>query len=236
MLVYSMVRDDFCGWYLEAIKPAYQKPIDKFTFDATIEFFDKVVRILHPFMPFISEEIYQLLYKREDGDSIMIAEMPQPQNVDEHDLELFEEAKEVVSFIRNVRKEKNIGYKDSLKLFSKKDKGGDKYDAIIKKLGGLEEFVRNTEDTQNQVSTFVTPTAEYYIPVGGFVDTEKEIETLEKDLKHTNGFIISVQKKLNNERFVNNAPTKVVELEKKKLSDAQAKKLALETQLKIYKV
>ncbi len=236
MLVYTMVRDEFSGWYLEAVKPDYQKPIDNATYEATLHFFDKVVRVLHPFMPFISEEIYQLIEVRGDGDSIMISEMPKAGTVDEEFLKAFDEAKNAISFVRNVRTEKQIGQREQLVLWTKNDKGGDHFNAIIRKLGGLEELIRNIQETPGQVSTLVTPTAEYYIPVGDFVDTEKELATLEKDLEYTKGFIVSVNKKLSNERFVNNAPEKVVEMERKKLADAEAKLVALEAQIKIYKI
>ncbi len=235
MLVYTMVRDEFSGWYLEAVKPDYQKPIDKKTYEATLDFFDKVVRVLHPFMPFISEEIYQLIRERKEGDSVMVSEMPIAGDIDEGFLKEFEEAKNAISFIRNVRTEKQIGQREFLVLWTKKDKGIAAFDAVVKKLGGLKELKRNVTETPGQLSTHVTPVSEYYIPVDDFVDTEKELEALEKELEYTKGFINSVQKKLSNDKFVNNAPEKVVGMERKKLSDAQAKLEALEAQIKVYK-
>ncbi len=235
MLVYTMVRDEFSGWYLEAVKPDYQKPIDKKTYEATLDFFDKVVRVLHPFMPFISEEIYQLIRERKEGDSVMVSEMPIAGDIDEGFLKEFEEAKNAISFIRNVRTEKQIGQRELLVLWTKKDKGIAAFDAVVKKLGGLKELKRNVTETPGQLSTHVTPVSEYYIPVDDFVDTEKELEALEKELEYTKGFINSVQKKLSNDKFVNNAPEKVVGMERKKLSDAQAKLEALEAQIKVYK-
>ncbi|MBN1118698.1 MAG: valine--tRNA ligase [Bacteroidales bacterium] len=236
MTVYTLVRDEFSGWYLEAIKPEYQKPIDKLTYKTTIEFFDKVVRILHPFMPFISEEIYQYITKRAEDESIMNAQMPKAKAVDNKIIQEFEEAKKVITFVRNTRIEKQIGPKEKLILWTKNDKNEGFFDNIIIKLGNLEEKIeRNIEEIPGQVATSITPDAEYYIPLGNFINADKEIESLQKDIEYTKGFIASINKKLLNEKFVNNAPKNVVELERKKLSDAEAKLDALETQLKIFK-
>jgi valyl-tRNA synthetase len=232
MVVYTMVRDDFSGWYLEAIKPAYQKPIDNITYQATISFFDKVVRILHPFVPFISEEIYQLIEERKEGDSVMVAEMPKPGKVNEQALELFEEAKELISAIRNIRQSKNIPLKDSLELQIVADKASypKTFILVINKLANIsaEEYV--PEAGENAIN-FMVKTTEYAIPVGDLIDIEAEKTRLSAELKYNEGFLVSVQKKLGNERFVSNAPEEVVAIERQKMADAELKIKAINEQL-----
>jgi len=232
MTVYTMIRDDFSGWYLEAVKPAYQKPIDKATYDVTISFFDKVVRILHPFMPFISEEIYQLIENRSDTDSIMVAEMPKAGKVDEKALELFEDAKEVIAAVRNIRQGKNIPMKDALELQIVSSEGNYPKDfvSVINKLANIssESFVEKAADG---TTSFMVKTTEYAVPMGDLIDLDAEKARLEEELKYNEGFLTSVMKKLSNERFVNNAPEAVVNKEKQKMADAESKVKTIKEQL-----
>ncbi len=224
MLVYTLVRDDFSGWYLEAVKPEYQKPIDKLTYDETIGFFDKVVRILHPFMPFISEEIYQLIEERGENDSIMIANMPVAERIDTQMLQDFEDAKEIISAVRNIRQEKNIAMKDTVSLQINTDENSftKTFIPVINKLANIseEEFVSKTDDA---AATFRVKTTEFAVPLGDLIDHEAEKIKLKEELKYQEGFMNSVTKKLSNERFVNNAPDAVVEKERQKLADAEIK-------------
>ncbi len=232
MLVYTLIRDEFSGWYLEAVKPAYQKPIDKATYKSTLEFLDKVLKILHPFMPFISEEIYQLIEDRKQGESIMITEMPSYGKTHTQVLKDFEEAKEVITALRNIRQEKNIPQKDTLKLSITSAESGYKTDflAVIKKLANIESvnYVATSEDG---AATFMVKTTQYSVPLGDLIDIEVEKQKLEEELKYQKGFLNSVMKKLGNERFVNNAPQKVVEMEQKKKADAEEKIRAITEQI-----
>lgn len=236
MLVYTLIKDDFSGWYLEAIKPEYQKPIDQETYNQTLIFFDKLLKILHPFMPFISEEIYQLIEERKDGESIMISEMPKLGSIDEKLLDRFDEAKRAISFIRNTRIENQISPKSQLDLWTKNDKWNYNFDAVIKKLGGNVTLDRDIEETPGRCATFISIVAEYYIPLGDHIDPLEEIKKLEKDRGYLDGLKGKLEGKLKNERFVNNAPEKVVASEKKKLSDTLDKIKAIEKQIAILKM
>ncbi len=224
MEIYTLIRDEFSSWYLESIKPGYQQPIDKGTFDATLEVFEKLLKILHPFMPFISEEIYQLLKEHAEGDSIMIAQMPELIEVDNNFLTLFEEAKDVTAAIRNIRQDKGIAFKDALTLqvLGEADKINQSAYCIISKLANIEQvdFVTETDTT---AASFLVKTTEYAIPLGDMINVEEELAKLEEDLKYNEGFLTSVMKKLSNERFVNNAPAQVVENERNKQADTESK-------------
>lgn len=236
MLVYTLIRDEFSGWYLEAIKPAYQQPIDKTTYDRTLDFFDKVLKILHPFMPFISEEIYHLIEDRKPDDSIMISEMPSFGRVRRQVLEEFEDAKEVITAVRNIRQEKNIPQKDTLRLCIAANESDytDTFLEVIRKLANVEsvDFVDRSDDG---VATFLVNTTQYSIPLGDMIDIEAEKNKLEEELNYHKGFLNSVLKKLGNESFINNAPEKVVEIEKKKKADAENKIIVLTKQLESLK-
>ncbi len=229
MTVYTLFRDDFSSWYLEIVKPGYQQPMDSATYKATITYFDKILRLLHPFMPFISEEIWQLLEDRKEGESIMVSAMPEAGEVDEKLLSLFELTQEAVAGVRNIRKQKNIPFKDaiSLSVMDNEGKYDKSFDSIVTKLvnSGDIEFV--TEQVGGAIS-FMVKATEYFIPMGDMIDVDAEIARLEEDLKYQKGFLTSVMKKLSNERFVNNAPEKVVAIEKQKQADAEAKIKALE--------
>lgn len=233
MLTYKLIWDDFCSWYLEMIKPAYQKPIDKTTLEKTIVFFEKIMKILHPFMPFITEEIWHLLADRDEDDCIIISKMPEVGKTDKTILNQFEFAKDVIVAIRNFRKGKNIPNKEKLELFIKKnndEKPDTTFDSLVSKLCNLSKIDYTDEKIDASMSIIVKST-EFFVPMSDSLDMESEIKKLEEDLKYTKGFLFSVSKKLSNERFVNNAPEKVVEIERKKQSDAEAKIRVIEEQL-----
>ncbi|TLX72811.1 valine--tRNA ligase [Labilibacter sediminis] len=228
MAVYTLFRDDFSSWYLEIVKPGYQQPIDGATYKATIENFDKILRLLHPFMPFISEEIWQLLDERKEGESIMVASMPVATEVDEKLLASFSLTQEAIAGVRNIRKQKNIPNKDVIALSILDNAGYDKtFDAVLAKLANATEITFVTEKVNGALS-FMVKANEYFIPLGDLVDVDAEVARLEEELKYNKGFLTSVMKKLSNERFVNNAPEKVVAIEKQKQADAEAKIKALE--------
>ena len=232
MTTYKLIWDDFCSWYLEMIKPPYQKPVDKATLDATIGFFEDLMKILHPFMPFITEEIWHLLADRSEGDDIIVASMPQSKSFDQKIIDAFARVSEIILGIRKVRKEKNIPNKEKLEL---KVKSGEFADCMLfpvaAKMGNLESIEKVDEQPAGAV-TFIVGSQEYYIPLAGTIDVEAELAKLEEELEYTKGFLTSVSKKLSNERFVNNAPAAVVDKERQKLNDAEARITVLEEQIK----
>ncbi len=232
MTVYTSVRDEFSGWLLEMVKPPYQQPIDAKTYAEVIELFDQMLRLMHPFMPFITEEIWQLLEERKEGESIMISQLPTETEFDANLLATFEDVKEAVSGIRKIRKEKNIAFKDTIELSAQKgDKGFDEtYNSILIKLGNVSELTLVDEEIKGAAS-FRVKSSNFYIPLDGFIDVEEELKKLEEELKYTKGFLTSVMKKLGNERFVNNAPEAVVAKEKEKQADAEAKIKVLEERI-----
>ena len=237
MNVYKLIWDDFCSWYLEMVKPAYQQPIDRQTYLATINFLDSLLRILHPFMPFISEEIFQVIRKENDPDSITLATMPEPVQYDKEITEKFNFAKQVIMAIRNMRQEKNIPNKEPLELYIRKNDNQSPdltFDSTVKKLCNL-SILDYVQEKPDGVFSIIVQTTELYIPLAQSVDVEKEKEALEADLKYQEGFLKTVEKKLGNEKFVNNAPPKVVEMEKKKQADASARIRVIREQLKALK-
>lgn len=221
MAVYKLFWDEFSSWYLEMIKPAYGQPIDKTTYETTLGFFDSLLRLLHPFMPFITEELWQHLAPRREGESVMYASMPQAKAYDGNTLAAMEMAKEVVTGIRGVRAAKNIPLKDMLVLNVVTDAPA-MADGIIAKLANIEAINYNAAKDAAAVS-FMVGTVEFNIPLSGKIDTSAELERLRKEEAYLEGFLASVMKKLSNERFVNNAPAAVVEGEKKKQADAESK-------------
>lgn len=231
MEIYKLFWDEFSSWYLEAIKPAYQQPIDAKTLNSTLEFFDKLLKLLHPFMPFISEELWQYIKERKDGESIMISEMPK---AGVYNLELinnFEKTKEAISNIRNIRKEKNIPVKETIELFFKTaDNTNLSYIEVIKKLALVSE-INSTEAKPDNSLSFLVGTTEFFIPFTANINIEEEIKKLETELTYLQGFLKSVDAKLSNERFVNNAPKNVLDNEYKKKSDAETKITAINIQL-----
>ena len=229
MAVYKLFWDEFSSWYLELIKPAYQKPIDKASYEATLSFFDTMVKLLHPFMPFITEEIWQLIEDRKDGQSLMVEGMPKAESYSEEIIEAFESVKEIISGVRNIRNENNIAQKESLSLKIKGDYQS-QYDSCIVKMANLSD-IQTTDTKIESAVTFMVKSAEFYIELGDLVDVEEELKKLNEELEYNKGFLNSVMKKLNNERFVNNAPEKVVNIEKKKKEDAEIKIKVLEERI-----
>ncbi|MFI3248194.1 MAG: valine--tRNA ligase [Rikenellaceae bacterium] len=231
MVAYKLFWDEFSGWYLEMVKPAYQCPIDAATLEATKGFFDKLMRVLHPFMPFVTEEIWQDLAERTEDESIMVSDMPRSAAVDEAMLARFELAKEVISAIRNVRKGKNLPQREALELKLIADENYPaEFAPVIAKMANLSDISAVTEKDASAAG-FIVKTTQYFVPLGDKIDKEAEIEKLTADLKYQEGFLASVMKKLSNERFVNSAPEKVVAVERAKQSDAEAKIAAIKEQL-----
>ena len=229
MATYKLVWDDFCSWYLEMIKPGYQHPIDAKTLETTISYFEDLLKLLQPFTPFIAEELWHQLRDREDD--IIVAEWPQLKSFDQEILGGFNTASEVISNIRNIRKKNSVANKVKLELFVKLNKEkSDKFDPVIKKMANL-STLQYTDDKVSNANTFLVGGNEYFIPFGDAIDVEEEKKKLTEELDYTKGFLQSVQKKLQNERFVSGAPEKVVELERKKESDALSKIAILEEKL-----
>ncbi|RHM41915.1 valine--tRNA ligase [Butyricimonas virosa] len=231
MTVYTGFRDEFSSWLLEIIKPGFEQPIDRTTYDKTIYLFEEMLQLLHPFMPFITEEIWQNLRERKDGESIMVSVMPIPGKYDENFLNTFENMKEVIAGIRTIRKQNNIAFKDTISL---RVKSNDRYplqfENIIRKMGNIQD-VEMVNDTVKGAWSFICDTVEYFIPAVGEVNTEEVRAKLQADLAYAQGFLASVMKKLSNEKFVSGAPAQVVENERKKQADAEAKIKAIEQQL-----
>ena len=230
MSTYKLVWDDFCSWYLEMVKPNYGSPMDSVTYTKTIEQLEKILKLLHPFMPFLSEEIWHLIDDRKED--IIVAEWPKAGNVNEQLLSDFENTTEVVAGIRTIRKEQNIANKEQLELLViDNQKSQTNLDAIIAKLGNLTS-ISTTNEKPSGAFSFMVKSNEYFIPLGDNIDVKAEIEKLEKELNYTKGFLKSVEGKLSNERFVNNAPEQVVANEKNKMADAMAKIEILNTKIK----
>ena len=231
MTVYTGFRDEFSSWLLEIIKPGFEQPIDRTTYDKTIYLFEEMLQLLHPFMPFITEEIWQNLRERKDGESIMVSVMPSPGKYDDNFLNTFENMKEVIAGIRTIRKQNNIAFKDTISL---RVKSNDRYplqfENIIRKMGNIQD-VEMVNDTVKGAWSFICDTVEYFIPAVGEVNTEEVRAKLQADLAYAQGFLASVMKKLSNEKFVSGAPAQVVENERKKQADAEAKIKAIEQQL-----
>lgn len=236
MAAFKLFTDEFSGWYLEMIKPAYQAPIDRETLDATLDIFDKLLHIIHPFMPFITEELWQHIADRNDGEALMVSvfNLDAPTEAERKLLALYEEAKQVISGVRGVRQTKNIGPREPLQLevvvSGEDDNVVTKCPAlepVIKKMAGLSEISYVAQKGEGS-SAFMIGTREFAVPLGDLIDVEAEIAKAEAELKHLNGFIAGVRKKLANERFVANAPEAVVALERKKEQDSLEKIAALE--------
>ncbi|BES63317.1 valine--tRNA ligase [Dysgonomonas capnocytophagoides] len=233
MQLYKLFWDEFSSWYLEMIKPAYQKPIDAVTYNATLEFFDSLVRLLHPFMPFITEELWQALTDRQSGESLMISDMPQSKGFNADYLSDFEKVKEIVSGIRTVRLQKNIPNKELLGL-EVLGEYAKTFDSVIQKMGNLTAIDQVSDKSSGSV-TFMVGTTEFAIPLGNNIDIEAELKKLEEELTYLKGFLISVQKKLSNEKFVANAKPEIVDNERKKLADAESKIKTIEESIESLK-
>ncbi len=223
MTIYKLIFDDFCGWFLEMIKPAYQQPIDAKTLKQTIAIFEDNLKIVHPFMPFLTEEIWHFIDKRTPEEALIVSKWPEIKPVNDSLINQFEFTSEVISGIRNIRKQKNIAFKDAIGFsVINNEKVNTVFDSIMSKLGNLERIDYVSEAVDGAL-TFRVKSNEYFIPMAGSIDVEAEINKLTEELNYTEGFLKSVQKKLSNERFVNGAPEQVVASEKKKEADALAK-------------
>ncbi|MBE6288545.1 MAG: valine--tRNA ligase [Mediterranea massiliensis] len=221
MAVYKLFWDEFSSWYLEMIKPAYGQPISKKVLDKTIEFFDNLLHLLHPFMPFITEELWQHIADRKEGESLMVSPMAAPAAYDEAIIAQFEAVKEVISNIRAIRLQKNIAQKEVLQLQVVGENPVAAYNAVISKMCNL-ETIEGVEAKAEGAASFMVGTSEFAVPLGNMIDVEAEIARMEAELKHKEGFLAGVMKKLSNEKFVNNAPAAVIELERKKQADAES--------------
>ena len=231
LTVYKLIWDDFCSWYLEMVKPEFGNPIDAVTYSKTVEFFETLLKALHPFMPFITEELWHELKERKEN-CIIVSSWPKPQSPNQAILNEGAVAFEIITEIRNARNEKGISPKETLNLLVKS--GGQElinsFWPIIKKLSNLNDILP-TQDKVSNAKTFVIKSSEFFIPIEGKIDAAKERDTILKDLEYHRGFMASVDKKLSNEKFVNSAPPHVIELERKKKADAEVKIKALEESL-----
>ena len=221
MAIYRLFWEEFSSWYLEIIKPAYGQPIDVSTYSSVLNYFDALLKLLHPFMPFITEELWQTMDNRKEGESIMFQNVLASDYTSESLLKDFEVMKEVISNIRMVRAQKNIALKDALELNVVGNNPIDSYNCIIEKMANV-SAIEEVEDHVEGSSSFMVGTQEFCVPLAGAIDVEAEIAKMETELKHKKGFLQGVMKKLSNERFVNSAPAQVVELEKKKKADAES--------------
>jgi len=228
MGIYKLVWDDFCSWFLEMIKPGYQQPIDKATFEKAIEMLENNLKLLHPFMPFLTEEIWQHITDRTPEQALIIAEWPKAKAYDEKLIADFDFATEVISGIRTIRKDKNIPFKDAIDLKVVNNENASTYfDAVIMKLGNI-VALEYVSDKVDGALSYRVKSNEYFIPITGNIDIEAEVAKLTEELNYTKGFLKSVQAKLSNEKFVNGAPEKVLEMERKKEADALAKIATIE--------
>ena len=232
MTVYRLFWDEFSSWYLEMIKPEYGKPIDTVTYEATLRFFNALLKMLHPFMPFITEELWQHLYDRKDGESIMRDELrlPAPGKDELKLIEDIEQVKAIVSGVRTVRNQKNIAPKVELELDAIGQNNYEVYNSVIIKMANL-KAIEVVAEKPSDASGFMVGTDSFAVPVGDLIDVAAEIEKQEKELKHLEGFLAGIKKKLSNENFVANAPAAVIERERKKQSDSEEKIAALKASL-----
>jgi valyl-tRNA synthetase len=234
MTTYKLVWDDFCAWYLEMIKPEFvdgkSLPIDKTTYDATIVFFEKILKVMHPFMPFITEEIWSLIKDREEKDCIIVAEWPKENNnlTNSQIVHFFSIDQKLISAIREFRNKKGISPKEKINLFYKGDNKDNRFESIIFKLANLNKIEQTNEVIPSSHSIVID--VEYFIPINN-INLDSEKERLTKDLDYNIGFLKSVQIKLSNEKFIANAKPELLANEKKKQADAEAKIKALEEQL-----
>ncbi len=232
MTVYKLFWDEFSSWYLEMVKPAYQQPVDKATLDATLSYFETLLKLLHPFMPFITEELYQALKTRDAKDSIMVSLLPKAEDYCEKCLKRMEQTKEIIAGVRNIRAEKGISPREAFTLYYKGEEFNSKNNSIIEKLANIESIAETPASGVDGASqTFMVGTVEITIPLAGNVNVEEEIKKMEDEIKYLEGFLISVNKKLSNEKFVANAKPEVVANERKKQADAESKIAALKANI-----
>ena len=232
MATYKLVWDDFCSWYLEMIKPGYQHPIDSKTLESTKLFFEDLLKLLQPFTPFVAEELWHLIRERAEGDDVIIAKWPEFKSIDENPMEImnqFSIAEEIIIHIRNIRKNNNIANKVRMELFVKKNKElNTSFDSVIVKMGNLSQL-EYTNDKVDNSNSFIVNGNEYFVPFGASIDPAAEKEKLSEELNYTKGFLQSVQRKLQNEKFMSGAPDQVVAIERKKEADALDKIAILES-------
>lgn len=223
MATYKLIWDDYASWLLEIVKPAYQQPIDSKTLKSVVAIFEDILKVLHPFMPFLTEEIWQYISERTPEDALIIAKWPDSKPINEALISEFEFAQDVVSGIRNIRKEKNIAFKDAIGFYVINNENiANTFDEVITKLGNLES-IEYTNEAVDGALTFRVKSNEYFIPIAGAINVEEEIKKLTDELNYTEGFLKSVQKKLANERFIAGAPEQVIANERNKEADALAK-------------
>ncbi len=223
MCIYKLIMDDFSSWLLEIVKPAYQQPVDALTYKGLIDAFENNLKILHPFMPFLTEEIWHCIAERSPNEALIIAKWPERKLVNQTLISEFDFASDIISGIRTIRKEKNIAFKDAISLSVINNEAASKtFDSVVSKLANLESISYVNAPIESAL-TFRVKSNEYFVPMAGAIDVAAEIQKLSEELKYTEGFLKSVQKKLSNERFVSNAPEQVVAVEKKKEADALAK-------------
>ena len=231
MAIYKLVWDDFCSWYLEMIKPGYEQPIDAKTMEATKDFFEQILKVIQPYTPFIAEELWHLIRERQEGDDIIIAAWPSVKEPATDILASFELASEVITNIRNVRKQNNIATKVKMDLFVKENNSVDRsFDSVIAKMGNLAVLDYVNEKVAN-ANSFLVQSNEYFIPFGDAIDLVAEKKKMEEELNYTKGFLKSVQSKLTNEKFMAGAPDQVVAIERKKEADALQKIAILEEKI-----
>ena len=226
MVVYKLFWDEFSSWYLEMVKPAYGQPIDSVTYEKTLGFFDTLLKLLHPFMPFITEELWQHIYDRQQGESIMTQTLDMNVSFNEAVIAQFEAVKEVIGGIRTIRLQKNIAQKEALSLEVVGENPVEAFVSVIAKLCNL-SAITSVETKAEGAAAFMVGTTEYAVPLGNLIDVEEELKKLVADLKYQEGFLHSVLKKLSNEKFVSKAPANVIEMERKKQADAETKIAAL---------
>jgi valyl-tRNA synthetase len=235
MSSYRLVWDDFCSWYLEMIKPAYQSPIDKATLEQTVLFFEDILKVLHPFMPFLTEELWHLVNDREDKDCIMLTAWPKQEPYAKQLIADFEVTSQVITEIRALKKDKGIPMRDALQLSVRASQSINKnFDSILSKLCNLSELNYSDDKVENAFS-FMVGVNEYFVPVPeGSIDVDAEKLKLNTELKRLKGFAFGISKKLSNEGFVKGAPEQVIGMERKKQADAESKMKAIEEQLAVY--
>lgn len=221
MMIYKLFWGEFSSWYLELIKPAYGQPIDGATYTATLCYFEGLLKLLHPFMPFITEELWQQMYPREEGESLMVQRMDMHTYADKELLKQFEVVKEVISNIRSIRLQKNIPQKEALSLEIIGNDPVAGFGEVISKLCNLSS-ISVMENKAEGTASFMVGTTEFAVPLSNMIDVEAEISRLEAELTHKQGFLQGVMKKLSNEKFVSHAPATVIELERKKQADAES--------------